>query len=152
MYFGIGRTRSLWYRAFSAAAVCGLLFLGGCAGLKEGLRGFAGISTKVLEDSRPQASSMVYAGDFAACYQTVKRGLKRIEAYIYAEDTQKHLIALYVSESDTTPVGIFLAEQGPQQTKVEVSSPSTSAREYIAAKLFPLLDKMPPEQQEGKVK
>jgi len=139
-------------RALCGVAGCGLIFLGGCTGIKEGLKGFAGISTKVLEDSRPQSVSMMCAVDFSVCYQTVKQELKRIEACIYAEDSQKDLIALYVSELDTTPVGIFFTEKEPQQTEIEVSSPSTCAREYIAAKLFPCLEKIAQRQQEGKIK
>ena len=37
-------------------------FLSGCSGLKEATRGFAGVSTKVLEDTRPGAIKKDFSG------------------------------------------------------------------------------------------
>jgi len=46
------------------------------------------------------------------------------------------LIAIYVSSEDTTCVGIFFTEIDANNTQVEVSSPSTSAKGDIATQLF----------------
>jgi hypothetical protein len=46
------------------------------------------------------------------------------------------MLALYVSEEDTTPVGVFLTERGKFRTLVEVSSPSTYGKEKIAQTIF----------------
>jgi hypothetical protein len=68
-----------------------------------------------------------------------------IGAYIYVKDIKKHMIAIYVSETDTTPVGLFFKEIDKSNTQVEVSSPSTYAKELISEKVFKLLK--PPEKK-----
>jgi hypothetical protein len=55
------------------------------------------------------------------------------------------MIAIYVSETDTTPVGLFFKEIDKSNTQVEVSSPSTYAKELISEKVFKLLK--PPEKK-----
>ena len=60
-------------------------------------------------------------------------------SYIYTDDPKKNMLAIYVSEADTTPVGIFLKEMDASNTQIEISSPSTYAKELIAEKLFNLL-------------
>ncbi len=67
--------------------------------------------------------------------------LARIGAYIYTQDQKKNLIAIYVSEQDTTSVGIFFKQIDTQRTQIEVSSPSTYAKELIAKQLFSGLEK-----------
>ena len=49
------------------------------------------------------------------------------------------MIAVYFSESDTTPIGIFFKEIGANTTQMEVSSPSSYAKELIAERLFSVL-------------
>jgi hypothetical protein len=107
----------------------------GCASIKEAGRGVAGISTKILEEKRDQASKKVFTYDYNTCYGKVKDILVKSGSYIYAEDTTKHLIAVYLSEEDTTPVGIFLQELSKGETEVQVSSPSTFAKELILDKI-----------------
>ncbi|MBI4982336.1 MAG: hypothetical protein HZC15_04260 [Candidatus Omnitrophica bacterium] len=108
----------------------------GCASMKETARGIAGISTKVLEESRPNALVKVFDYDYNTCYNKIKDVLKENGCYIYAEEPKKQLIAIYVSETDTTPVGIFLKEASSKTTQVEISSQSTYSKELIAKYVF----------------
>ncbi|MFA5092710.1 MAG: hypothetical protein WC543_02040 [Candidatus Omnitrophota bacterium] len=121
--------------------------LWGCATVKEMGKGFAGISTKILEDGRPGALKKSFALDYQSCYSKVKDILTQkividnIEttSYIYAEALDKKMIAIYLSQTDTTPVGIFFTEGSDGNTLIEVSSPSTYAKEVIADRIFSAL-------------
>lgn len=115
--------------------------LAGCATVTEGAKGFAGVSTKTLEDSRKDAITKTFNHDYFTCYTKTSDILKRIGAYIYAQDVKKHMFAIYVSGQDTTPVGIFFKEMDAAHTQIEVASPSIHAREFIAARLFAALEK-----------
>lgn len=123
-----------------AVGCCATLLLG-CASLREKFKGIAGVSTKVLEESRKDALTKTVQRDYNTCYLMTKTILDKIKAYIYAEDTRKRLIAIYVSARDTTPVGIFFKEVGSGTTQIDVSSPSAYAKELIAGELFPALEK-----------
>ncbi|MFA6349785.1 MAG: hypothetical protein WCY12_02510 [Candidatus Omnitrophota bacterium] len=108
----------------------------GCASLKETGKGFLGISTKGLENGRKDAIVKTYSLNYANCDTQIREALKIIKAYIYADDKENNLIAIYVSETDTTPVGIFITKVNAGETKVEVSSPSSFAKDLIATKVF----------------
>lgn len=118
-------------------SILAALIFSGCAPIKECTRGFFGVSTKVLEDKRPEALMQTFDTDYATVYEAAKKVLDKIHAYIYAEVKDKGLIAIYVSEEDTTPVGIFFSKVEENKTRVEVSSPSSFAKELITSKLFP---------------
>ncbi len=124
-------------------AICNLLIatLLGCASVMETAKGIAGVSTKVLEDNRKSAITKTFNYDYFNCYTKTLDILKRIDTYIYVQDIKKHMIAIYVSEEDTTPVGLFFREIDKNNTQVEVSSPSTYAKEFISEKVFSVLDK-----------
>lgn len=115
-----------------------LLFIvttSGCAVVKEGVRGFSGISTRVLEDSRSKAINKTFDCDYLTCYTKTKEALKGAGAYIYTLNQPKNMIAVYISQEDTTPVGVFFTSIDVAHTKVEISSPSTYAKEFIASKI-----------------
>lgn len=114
---------------------CLLVNLLGCATLRETAKGIAGVSTKVLEDNRKYAITKIFNYDYFTCYTKTWDILKQIGAHIYAQNIKKHMIAIYVSKEDTTPVGIFFKEIDVSHTQVEVSSPSTYAKELIAGKI-----------------
>ena len=118
-----------------------IILLSGCANLKEAARGFAGVSTKILEDNRKTAVAKTVASDYFTAYNKALGALKEIGAYVYAQGIKEHLIAIYVSSTDTTPVGIFFKEVDANNTRLEVSSPSSYARDLIAEKLFAELGK-----------
>ena len=122
------------------ATICCLLsvVLLGCATVKEAAKGFVGVSTRVLEEKRKEALKESFVIGYDSCYAKVKDILKEKdkESPIYAEDVQKKMIGIYFSETDTTPVGIFFTEEERGRTMVEISSPSTYAKEYIANRIF----------------
>jgi hypothetical protein len=118
-----------------------LLFtLLGCASIKETAKGIAGVSTKALEDNRGSAIIKSFNYDYFTCYTKALGILEQIGAYIYEKDIKKHMIAIYVSGTDTTSVGIFFKETDAKNIQVEVSSLSTYAKELIASKLFSALE------------
>lgn len=117
--------------------------LAGCAPVKECVCGFAGVSTRILEDTRAEALSMTIKFDYDTAVSKVKEALRLMEAYIYAQDQQKGLIAIYVTEQDTTPVGLFFTAVDENNTRIEVSSPSSSAKELIAREVFAFLEGKP---------
>ncbi len=134
------RTKTLAKKIFLFFPV--LLFFAGCStGMKESLRGIAGVSTKVLEDELPKAVSQEFNLSYDTAYSKVNNILQGIKAYIYAVDNPRKLIAVYVSETDTTPVGIFFQEISKVKTRIQVSSPSQYAKELISKKLFTGLEK-----------
>lgn len=131
-------TKGHWVIALLGYSVIGLL---GCAALTEGAKGFAGISTKILEDTRKDAIAKNFNYDYNTCYNNTQEILKRIGAYIYAKAPEKNMLAIYVSGEDTTPVGLFFKEIDKTHTRIEVSSASTYAREFISQNVFSVLDK-----------
>jgi len=124
------------------AVGCWLLvvLLSGCAGMKEGIRSIAGISTREIENSRGRSIKKVFKYDYFTCYAKTQDILRQIGAYVYAEDKKQDLIAIYVSKKDTTPVGLFFQDIDNTHTQIEVSSPSTFARDLIAEKIFANLE------------
>ena len=125
------------FLCFLAAAIAG------CSTLMECGKGLVGISTKTLEDNRQSAITKQCEGNYQSCYNKTKEALVAKVAYIYAEDTRKHLLAIYVSQEDTTPVGLFFSEVDPTHTRIEVSSPSSYAKELIALMISPVLATTP---------
>jgi hypothetical protein len=141
----IKNKRRVWF------SVCGLRFavvgfglavslFTGCAGMKEVVRSVAGTSTREVEKSRKNSIKKVFKCDYFTCYAKTQDALKRIGAYVYAEDKEKDLIAIYVSEKDTTPVGLFFQDIDNTHTQIEISSPSSFARDSIAEKIFANLE------------
>ena len=129
---------------FILIAVCCLLavVLSGCAAIKDVGKGFAGVSTRVLEDKRKDALKKSFALGHDSCYNKVKNILGRWanKPYIYAEDSKKKMIAMYLSPEDTTPVGIFFTRETADSTLIEVSSPSIYAKEEIAKIIWTGID------------
>ncbi|MCM8783112.1 MAG: hypothetical protein NC909_01765 [Candidatus Omnitrophica bacterium] len=101
----------------------------GCAGTKETVKGFLGISTKILQDKRAEAKVLVLNYDYFTTYHKVMDKLKENGSFIYKKTAD--LIAFYVSEENTTPVGVFFKELEKQKTMLEISSPSSVAKEDI---------------------
>jgi hypothetical protein len=120
-----------------------LILLPGCSTLKEGTKCVMGVSTKVLEDNRKGAITRTFDYDYHATYNKSMEALKAMEAYVYYKGAAGQLIAVYVSTSDTTPVGVFFKAVDNAHTQVEISSPSTYAKELIAKRLFARLAGLP---------
>ncbi len=118
----------------------------GCAAVKEMGQGFIGVSTQVLEEKRKDALKKSFVLDYDGCYVKVKEILKgkenKKESPIYAEDMQKKMIAVYFTQADTAPVGIFFTGEAENKTLIEVSSPSIYAKEEIANRIFTGIDEL----------
>jgi len=112
------------------------LFLSGCARIKEISKGIRGVSTRELEKRRVDAIKRTYDCKYEDAYEKVLKVLKEAGCYIYAKDLKTRMIAIYVSEQDTTPVGIYF-NSSAHATEIAVSSPSTYAKELISGKIFP---------------
>ncbi len=112
----------------------------GCATIKDVPKGVAGLSTRVLEEKRGSAIVKNFACDYNTGYAKIKDILSRMGCYIYSDNKQKRMIAIYISEADTTAVGIFLVENG-QALDVQVSSASTYGKEHVSSILFAALDR-----------
>ena len=123
--------------------LCSVLAIS-CATIKETAKGAAGISTKVLEDGRVNAIAKNFNFDYFTGYTKSLDALKEMGAYIYKQSLKEHMIAVYVSKRDTTPVGIFFKEISANNTLVEVSSPSLTAKALISARLFKSLTPIKP--------
>ncbi len=107
----------------------------GCVTPKEGIKVFEGTSTKDVEAARKDASVKVFNYDYDTCYAKAEKLLHDLpNASIYAKT--KEMIAIYYIDPNTTPVGVFFKEAGPARTQVEVSSPSSSAKEFVAKVIF----------------
>lgn len=117
-----------------------LVTLAGCAAITEGLKGFLGISTRQLEIGRQSAIVKNFPYDYFSCFTKTLDTLKGQNSYIYKQNIRQKMIAIYLSEQDTTPVGIFFQEIDASHTRLEISSPSSSAKELIAQKLFSTLE------------
>ena len=116
--------------------IIGLL---GCACVKEGFRGFLGISTKELENARDKAIVKIVDYDYSSCYKIVEARLAEIGSYTYAK--RKDLIAVYISPTDTTPAGVFFKEIDKRKTQLEIATPAADTKEYLAEKIFSALEK-----------
>ena len=108
----------------------------GCANFKDHVKGFLGISTRELDAGRKAALTKTVDYDYATTYKMTLEVLKKIESYVYAGDISKHMVAVYRSGNDTTPVGIYFKAQSSSSTQIEVSSPSTFTKNEVAAKIF----------------
>ena len=110
----------------------------GCASLKErvkeGAKQFLAISTKEIENVRDEAIVRIVDCDYSSCYERVQQRLAAIGSYIYARE--KDLIAVYISETDTTPAGIFFKEIDGQKTELAIASPAKDTKEYLAENIF----------------
>lgn len=127
---------------FFICAFLAVIFVSGCASVKETAKGIIGVSTKELYKNRPQAIKKVFSCEYKVCYNETLKILKDTGAYLYAVDVPNNMAAAYVSQADTTPVGVFFKKLDAADTQIEVSSPSKYAKELIAKNIFTKLDKI----------
>jgi isocitrate dehydrogenase kinase/phosphatase len=107
----------------------------GCATTDDWLKGLLGTSTASVENARKNAVSKVFDYDYRTCYDKMKKLLEEMpQVSIYAR--KRGLIAIYYNSINTTPVGVFLKKADENRTRVEIASPSSSARDWVAKNLF----------------
>jgi hypothetical protein len=131
-------------------AIMLLVILAGCARVTELGKCVAGVSTKLLESERKDAVRKTFSVDYSTCEARIRQMLKKTGSYIYAEDKHQNLIAIYVSSSDTTAVGIFFVKIDDSTTEIEVSSPSSDAKELIAKRVFNAAEGKKGDEAKGK--
>lgn len=110
--------------------------LTGCSQTVEGVKKVWGSSTQRLEQERVRAIRDVYSCEYDQCYQLVKElGFSQKQSYRIFQDRpeKKMLVVIAVPGNvDTTEVGIFLSPIKINETAVEVSSLSSSAKRKVA--------------------
>ena len=137
--YGVSKGSVAASRSMALAAALCVLMLAGCATLKEGAKGFLGISTKVLDQHRSSAVIGEFDFDQQAAYAKILEALGSMSCKVYHRQAPS-MVALYVSGQDTTCVGIYSTPVSATRTRLEVSSASTYAKEYIAKRLFARLE------------
>lgn len=101
----------------------------------EKIKSFVGVSTKDTDEARPSSVSKILDYEYAACYAKVEAILRKMpRTSVYARTYEK--IAVYYVDPNTTPVGIYFTKIDPNRTKVEISSQSVSARDWVAKNVF----------------
>ncbi|MDD5432959.1 MAG: hypothetical protein PHO70_08290 [Candidatus Omnitrophica bacterium] len=144
--------------------VCFAVIFSGCSGLKEDIKCVMGISTKELEKGRSNAVKKTFNYDFDTCFNKTREILIKKGSYIYAQDKAKKMIAVYLSAAsysadansdsistpsgDTTEVGFFFTNIDANNTQIEVTSPSTYAKDTLSGKVFLALEESLIEQKE----
>lgn len=128
-----------------------IMILSGCSTVKEVGKGFMGVSTQVLEQKRSAALRQAFVLGYDDCFAKVKDILntKDKESYVYAGGSKEKMLAVYLSPTDTTPVGIFFTEVAGGNTLIEISSPSTFAKEELAGRIFAELASYSLDQKEN---
>lgn len=112
-----------------------LLVLSGCATPGEIWKTVIGVSTSEIEAARKDSLSNIFDEEKSACYARIEEILKKTEKVsIYSKNAD--MIAIYYIKPNDTPVGIFFTAVNQGQTKVEVASPSSSSRDFIAKTIF----------------
>ena len=111
------------------------LFMCGCATPGNVWKEFVGVSTKGIEDARVDAMKKIFDYDHKTCYEKVEALLKKMpDVSVYYKD--KGMIAIYVTNPNTTSVGIFFGSPDASHTQVDVSSESTPTKEWVANSIF----------------
>ncbi len=111
------------------------LLVSGCATPGNIWKTLLGVSTQEVEDFRATASVKVFDYDYKTCYEKTEGLLKKMPfVSIYTKNDA--MIAVNYINPDTTPVGIFFKSVDPARTQVEVSSPSTPTKEWVAKNIF----------------
>lgn len=111
------------------------MMLSGCASPGNTWKAFIGTSTQEIEETRADAMVKVFDYNYKTCYAKTEALLKKMPfVSIYAKTDS--MIAVNYINPDTTPVGLFFKAIDATHTQIEISSPSTPAKEWIAKNVF----------------
>ncbi|MBF0486120.1 MAG: hypothetical protein HQL16_06375 [Candidatus Omnitrophica bacterium] len=119
--------------------VASLCVLAGCASLSDVPKKVAGVSTRVLEDTRAHSIYQSYDCDTTACFDSVLDVARKNKYVVFMKDDIRGFIVLMGIPGcvDTTEVGVFLTPQADGKgVKVEISSRSSPAKRTVALVLF----------------
>ena len=128
-------------------SVLGLIILTGCAQTSETAKVLWGSSTRALEKERNgNAATETFSCSFGECYEAVLKVAQEEEWAVFINDrAQRHMFIMGIKGSvDTTEVGIFFDPQSQSDTKIDITSLSSSARQKVSERLFSQLRKIFP--------
>ena len=127
--------RSYKFVIIPVLLVLAAAYMTGCATTDDWFKGLIGASTASVESARKNAVSKVFDYDYRTCYDKMKKLLEEMpQVSVYAK--KPGLIAVYYNSVNTTPVGVFFKITDEKKTQVEIASPSSSARDWVAKNLF----------------
>lgn len=119
--------------------ILSVLFVGilaGCTQTVESVRKVWGSSIQRLEQERVRAVRDVYSCEYDKCYQLVhelsRPPKQSYKIFQYRPDKNMFVVIGVPGNVDTTEVGIFLSPIKINETAVEVSSLSSSAKRKVA--------------------
>ena len=141
-----------------------LIMFSGCALVEETTKTLWGSSTRALEDARVDAANASFTCSYDECFDAVVKlanTVKDRDTYkyndlssseplkteetstgqtydIFIQDRVKGLVVVVGLKGNvnTTEVGIFFSRIKPQETKIEISSLSSSAKAKVVKMVF----------------
>ncbi len=130
---------SIHFRSFVLVFIS-LQFLG-CSPI-EITKTIWGSSTRKLEQARSQAITKTYDKSYWNTMRAAIAVMEKEEWVLFKKDEVSGYVVLMGIKGavNTTEVGVFLVEVTPNQTRIEISSLSTSAKRLVAKPLFHQLD------------
>ncbi len=111
----------------------------GCEHIKEIPKQIWGSSTQALEKARQDAVRRYYQCNISDCREMLYDIIQENEMTLFLEKEKENFMVLmnvYEDVTDTTEVGIFLTDIGATQTKVEITSLSSKAKDRAAQVIF----------------
>ncbi len=101
-----------------------------------------GSSTRALENARDRAETKTYNKSYWDCVRSAIAVVKKRKWVIFKKDEIRgYMVVMGVKGNvNTTEIGIFFDELSDNQTRIEVTSLSTSAKRKVAKFLFHGMD------------
>jgi hypothetical protein len=99
------------------------------------LAGLPGISEYGHAEEREGALAKTFNYDYSTCYWKMD-GLLRAMPHVSVYSEKYSVISVYYINPNTTPVEVYFTAVDPTHTKVEVTSESSSAKNWIAGNIF----------------
>jgi hypothetical protein len=132
----------LKYFALFAVIIC----VSGCTmkNFNHYCRVALGTSTSALENEKVRYSK-IFDKDIAYCYKETLEALKKWGAVVFLQRDKDCIIAvkldrIFNSCIDTTEVGIFFKEIGPDKTQVDVTSLNYQLGQFVSENLFKFIE------------
>ncbi|MBF0385727.1 MAG: hypothetical protein HQL27_07625 [Candidatus Omnitrophica bacterium] len=126
-----------------------LPFVLGCSVVTEVGKTLWGSSIRPLEEARKSGESRIYQCAFDDAYDSIlsmanDKDMEEKKGYydVFQKDRVRGFIVIMGIDGsiDTTEVGIFIEEIDQISIKVDIASPSTSAKEKISGIVYKQLD------------
>ncbi len=123
------------------ALIITLVLLSGCSPVEIG-KTIWGSSTRALEEARADAITKTYDKSYWDTLRSSLDVMVKQDWVIFKKDEVAGIIVLMGIRGsvNTTEVGVFFVEVSPTQTRIEISSLSTTAKRMVAKRLFHGID------------